>query len=197
MSQIVADLADNHSIHINAFALNYQLPMSCIMRSGPMSMMGPCAIGDGDKRLSEPKWQSRLAQGAPNLAIFQDTAEANVWDAGFGGGHDDLFIYDAEGLLFAYLPSAMTETNPAIPQDMLTPSGYGIVRSMLILAARQPRERCATSTDSNTSGVATSPICWVVLSASILLLAVAGWLWRGRPRNSASERAALQLGDHI
>ena len=187
--QMVADLAANQSINVQAFALNYRLPMSCIMTTGPMSRMGRCKIGDDDMRLSEAKWQTPLAQGAPKIAMFQDTVEANVWDRGFGGGHDDVFVYDATGRLFAWLPSAMTDPHPKINQDMLTPSGYDAVRATVILASQQPRNRCDAPPPEYG--------CWAGLIASpllaVVLVGVLWWRHQSRKPSRLPDAPALLL----
>jgi len=189
----VASLAEERAIRVTAFALNYRRPMACIMRSGPMAAAGPCA--EGDMRLREANWQAPLASGAPNVSLFQDTAEADVWDGAFGGGHDDLFVYDGAGRLFAWLPSEMTEESPAFNQDLLTPGGYEAVRVALVLASQQPRGRCASlslKADAASSG------CWAAVGVSAVLLVLAAVLcWRRSKGLRLSRRAGLRFDDSM
>lgn len=188
----MTDLAESLEIRVTAFALNYRLPMSCIMRSGPMAH-GPCEAGD--MRLREANWQAPLASGAPNVSVFQDTQKANAWDDAFGGGHDDLLIYDTEGLLFAWLPSEMTVEKPLVNQDLLTPIGYEAVRAALVLASQQPRERCQLH---SANSEAASFGCWVAFGISVVLLALAAIVRWWRPKGlQISRRACFHLDDRI
>jgi len=176
----VVDLVANAGTRVSAFTLNYQLPMSCIMTSGNMSHMGRCAIGDGDMRLHEDRWQAPLAAAAPSLPVFQDTAEADVWGGGFGGGHDDLLVYDRDGRLFAHLPSAMSVAHPLIEQDLLTTTGFDNVRTSLLLAAVQPTGRCVHSTPSPSASWSVTVLPWILLA--LAAVTVCGLCWAGKLR---------------
>lgn len=177
----MADLAANQSTTVLAFALNYKLPMSCIMTSGPMSRMGRCAIGDSDMRLREASWQAPLAAAAPPLPVFQDTPAADVWDSGFGGGHDDLLVYDRHGRLFAYLPSAMSQEHVAIPQDLLRTDGVANVRTTLLLAASQPAQRCLQTPPPASPSWAVTWLPWLLVVLLSLALALTLWWVRKLP----------------
>ena len=113
--------------------------------------------------LKEDQFQAQLAQMAaepPRPAfVFQDTHDDNVWDE-FGGEHDDLFVYDRHGKLFAWLPADLAANllvrkyyntsgregspiyAPPYTADLMTKEGRATVRSVAILAALADPNRC-------------------------------------------------------
>jgi thiol-disulfide isomerase/thioredoxin len=62
--------------------------------------------------------------------IFQDTEAINAWSK-HGGKKDDFYIYDAKGLLRAYLPM-----NGAVPTTLSTTEGYNTVKQALLDAKK-------------------------------------------------------------
>lgn len=120
--------------------------------------MGPCTFGDGDMRLTEKRWQAPLARMAPRLPLFQDTAADAVWNDGFGGGHDDLFVYDAQGRLFSWLGSEMTLNavgkDYLFEQDLITTDGYASVRAITLLASQSRSSRCDVAAAGSGPGAA-------------------------------------------
>ena len=131
------------NINVRAATLNNYQTMSCAMG------MAGCVPNS-----PEATWQALLASKAPELPVFQDTEGGPVWDA-FGAGHDDLMVYDRNGLLFAWLPSAGTVrmsrmahnvpiTGPmaSFGPDLTKSDGYAAVRAVAILAASASDARC-------------------------------------------------------
>ncbi len=58
--------------------------------------------------------------------LFQDTVDANVWEA-HNGNKDDFYIYRSDGTLAAYLPNS---GGPSI--NLSTDGGYTHVKESLI-----------------------------------------------------------------
>ena len=149
MYNMTSDLS-SVGINLQLAAVNYHETMACKMDSPKIRKenpdMPPCV-----RNPPESEWQQLLASRAPGMPTFQDTKEKMIYDE-FGGQHDDLFIYDRNGRLFAYLPSTRTAEvigGPSVllstTQDVTTHAGYRSVRSLAILAAASHPARCGTS----------------------------------------------------
>ena len=149
MYNMTSDLS-SVGINLQLAAVNYHATMACKMDSPKIRKenpdMPPCV-----RNPPESEWQQLLASRAPGMPTFQDTKEKMIYDE-FGGQHDDLFIYDRNGRLFAYLPSTRTAEvigGPSVllstTQDVTTHAGYRSVRSLAILAAASHPARCGTS----------------------------------------------------
>ncbi len=68
--------------------------------------------------------------GQTTSPILQDVAAVEAWKA-MGGTKDDLYIYDAAGLLVARLPvNGLVETN------LSTPEGYTAVKDHIVAASQ-------------------------------------------------------------
>lgn len=132
-------------ITLQIAAINFPRTMACEMAQPGMEMAMPdmpACIPDPPER----DWQHLLAKRAPGMPVMQDTGEGDVYDA-FGGQHDDLFVYDRYGKLFAYLPSKMSADaiggpSTLLSQDLLTPEGVASVTTIAVLAAASPESRC-------------------------------------------------------
>lgn len=85
----------------------------------------------------EKDWQQKIADAAQDFAVFQDVADKDVWNNGFGGRHDDIMIYDNHQKLFAR-KSRFTEDE----NDIVNPSGWTSVRKLVIEASSQSIHRC-------------------------------------------------------
>ena len=69
-----------------------------------------------------------------DFPVFQDTAEANAW-AQHDGGKDDMYIYDKEGDLAAFLPiSSFGDTST----NLGTPGGYAYVKNAVLDTLNTP-----------------------------------------------------------
>lgn len=123
------DLAANLSLSLNAVALNAAEPMACVMPA-----MG--ALCDAAAH-TEAAWQAPMVAAARGMPVLQDEAALDVWQQ-YGGGHDDLFIYDRRGALFAHLCSAHTCAPQPVPTDLGDARGRASVRAAVVLAARAP-----------------------------------------------------------
>ena len=110
-------------------ALNAMTPM-CAMPMMGMGM-GGCGAGAYD----EANWQAPMREQAPGVPILQDEQGVDAWSA-FGGGHDDLFVYDRSGRLFAHLCSAHLCSPQPVRTDLDDPLGFESVRTTVVLASR-------------------------------------------------------------
>jgi hypothetical protein len=78
------------------------------------------------------KWSATLS--AQNLTddtefpVFQDTLEVNAWELQ-GAGKDDMFVYDAEGHLDAFLPHQGT-----LSVNLSTDEGYQNLKDAVLNA---------------------------------------------------------------
>jgi hypothetical protein len=126
-------------IKANVVAINYYSPKSCAEKkcqsNAPndwygywfgfdemddcFDTIGGCSTGyfggAMDSALKEENWQSALAMKVPPfMPILQDIDYLNVWDS-FGGMSGDLFMYDRNGRLYAYLCTNSDVCNHPIP----------------------------------------------------------------------------------
>ena len=132
-------------IKLQIAAINFPRTMACEMAQPGMEMSMP----DMPKCVPNPPesdWQYLLAKRAPGMPVLQDTGGGDIYDE-FGGQHDDLFVYDRYGKLFAYLPSKMSADviggpSTMLTQDLLTPEGVASVTTIAVLAASSPLSRC-------------------------------------------------------
>jgi len=102
--------------------------------------VGGCA--PEDSRLSMTAWQMHLAN-VSTMPIFQDTEYDDVWE-NMGGGEGDIFIYDAEGRLYAYIcAQSYCDEDEAIYGNLLNATDYSFIKSQAIEAAQSNgTERC-------------------------------------------------------
>lgn len=131
------ELLSQHGLHVGTVSVNAILPMACKMKMMHNDTFVCGAQGERDAS----NWQGLLAN-ASDLPILQDTKQVGAW-AAFGGGHDDLFIYDSAGVLFTHLKSArnrstMDSTHVALETD----AGFLAVKAQLMLAATASSARC-------------------------------------------------------
>ena len=164
--------------------INHYLPMKCIMSE--------CPLPDS---MSRANWIEPFLKTTNNrMPLFQDLQGAPTYEQ-FGGGHDDLFVYDGEGNLFAYLQSGASATlehahsvYSLYETDLQTPEGYASVRTTVLLAAATANattadgrkwERCSSSSSSiigssGISGISGTISSGISSGTVILLLAMFG-----------------------
>ena len=63
-----------------------------------------------------------------DFPVFQDTSAVNAW-AQHDGGKDDMYIYDKEGNLAAFLPIS---SFGATSTNLGTPGGYAYVKNAVL-----------------------------------------------------------------
>jgi hypothetical protein len=132
------ELFSDFRLRINVVFLNYAMPFVCTTTecsaSDCSAYYGGCAP-DSDV-LTPAKWQEVATKRFPNISVFQDTADKMVWRK-FGGGMNDILVYDQSGLLYAYGCSQSTCISgmPAFDSNTLLPLGYQNVKSLVHLAA--------------------------------------------------------------
>jgi hypothetical protein len=132
------ELKKELGLQINVVFLNYAMPFACTLKECPVSdcaaYYGGCAP-DADV-LTPAKWQQVASKRFPSISIFQDTTEKMVWRK-FGGGMNDILVYDQSGLLYAYGCSQSTcvSGTPAFNSNTLLPLGYQNIKNLVYLAA--------------------------------------------------------------
>lgn len=76
------------------------------------------------------KWSATLAASKltddTEFPVFQDTQEVNAWELQ-GAGKDDIFVYDSEGILHAFLPHL-----GAISVNLSTEEGYQNLKDIIL-----------------------------------------------------------------
>lgn len=85
-----------------------------------------------DKRLRLSNWQQLLIDQT-SMPIFQDTEWQDIWEI-FGGGHNDIFIYDRNGRLYEYICSYETCGDDTLG-ELTTASGFDAVKEVAVAAA--------------------------------------------------------------
>ena len=132
------DLLEEFDLHINTVWLNNCMPFKCTQRkctSGNCAdWFGGCHPNAAELKLEN--WQYTASHSFPEMAIFQDTKDKQVWRK-FGGGKNDLLIYDSDGLLYSYGCSSNTCLTgvPGYNANVLDLLGYQNVKSLVHLAA--------------------------------------------------------------
>jgi hypothetical protein len=84
-----------------------------------------------DSRLQLSKWQQPLIDVC-SIPIFQDRQWENAWDQ-FGGGQNDILIYDKQGRLFKYICSAETFSEGEVYFSFSFQYKFIISKSMIIV----------------------------------------------------------------
>ena len=110
--------------------------------------MGGCGAGAYD----EANWQAPMREQAPGVPILQDEQGVDAWSA-FGGGHDDLFVYDRNGRLFAHLCSAHLCSPQPVRTDLDDPLGFESVRRPSCSRAARARAAAAAAAAARGSAV--------------------------------------------
>eukprot|EP01035_Chromulina_nebulosa_P017359 gene17359-22906_t len=86
-----------------------------------------------DPRLHASAWQ-RPFTNLTTIPFFQDKEWQDTWDK-FGGGENDIFIYDSQGKLFKYICSSTTCGESSIG-TITTATGYEYVKTIAEEAAK-------------------------------------------------------------
>jgi len=145
---------------INVVGVNNKFPMECAMEPcAPSELNHDCLDYWGScppdaPALAYNNWQGLMrVNKTAEMPLFQDTQDADVWNREYGGGHDDLFIYDGQGKLYAYVCSSKTCSAPFLDNSLMTPGGYENIKSLIGLAARSSSSlRCDSSWGGGVGG---------------------------------------------
>ena len=143
------------NLKINTVWLNNAMPLKCAQRKCT-STSGNCDEWYGGcppnaDELKAENWQHLATEAFPGMAVFQDTKDKQIWRK-FGGGKDDMLIYDQSGLLYSYGCSKETCLNGEAGFDsrVTDPLGYQNIKSLIHLAANtngalrcQPGSQCS------------------------------------------------------
>jgi len=131
-------------VAINGVVINAKQPMCAMHHS----------CGPDDQQ--EQNWQGLMA-ATTALPLLQDSQQLDVFGL-VGKGlllHDDLFIYDRHGQLFAHIcsstgmaPSCQYATSSPVAADLLSNEGYSTVKA-LAMAAAWSDHQCATPKQHN------------------------------------------------
>jgi hypothetical protein len=154
-----------------AVVLSAKLPMKCIM-----STICP----DNSTKLLYNNWQKPLLEGllAPHnrIWIMQDDEETDIWNNGFGCGHDDILVYDRFGRLFEYFPSVKTGQDEfSKEQDLITAEGYQNVMQSIVRATHVSVHECPIASSSHGGdGNSVMQIILITLAAGFICHVITG-----------------------
>lgn len=114
--------------------INNYIPYQCTLNdcvSNCEQKLGNCYLND--TRVSRKSWQQNVVLNK-EISLLQDTKSENVWNL-FNGTANDIFMYDHNGLLLAYLAKNKSASyfTSSINNDILSDIGYASVYGMAIL----------------------------------------------------------------